>query len=165
MENNNLTIYTDGCSKGNPGVGGYGIVFIYPDGKEVEKKQGYRLTTNNRMELMAVLVALQSLDKSHKIDLYSDSKYIVDAFNLKWIDSWIKENFRIGKKDEVKNIDLWKALLLEVNKHDISFNWVKGHSNIKYNERCDKLANESINEQLIPDFYYEIMKDKNIVVE
>ena len=156
MENNKITIYTDGCSKGNPGVGGYGVVLIYPDGKEVEKKQGYRLTTNNRMELMAVLVALQSLDKSYNIDLYSDSKYIVDAFNQNWIDSWIRENFRLGKKDEVKNIDLWKALLLEINKHEITFYWVKGHSNIKYNERCDQLANESLNGELLPDFFYEM---------
>lgn len=156
MENNKITIYTDGCSKGNPGVGGYGVVLIYPDGKEVEKKQGYRLTTNNRMELMAVLVALQSLDKSYNIDLYSDSKYIVDAFNQNWIDSWIRENFRLGKKDEVKNIDLWKALLLENNKHEITFYWVKGHSNIKYNERCDQLANESLNGELLPDFFYEM---------
>lgn len=160
MENNKLTIYTDGCSKGNPGVGGYGVVFIYSDGKEVEKKQGYRLTTNNRMELMAVLVALQSLDKSYNIDLYSDSKYIVDAFNQKWIDSWLRENFRLGKKDEVKNIDLWKALLLEINKHEITFYWVKGHSNIKYNERCDQLANESLDGELLIDFFYEMMKDK-----
>ena len=160
MENNRLTIYTDGCSKGNPGIGGYGIVLIYPDGKEIEKKQGYRLTTNNRMELMAVLVALQSLDKSYNIDLYSDSKYIVDAFNQDWISSWLRENFRFGKKDEVKNIDLWKALLLETYKHDIKFYWVKGHSNIKYNERCDALANESLDGELLIDFFYEMMKDK-----
>ena len=163
MENNKITIYTDGCSKGNPGVGGYGAVIIYEDGREVELKQGYRLTTNNRMELLAVLEAIKHLDKSYKIDLYSDSKYIVDAFNQNWVDTWVRENFRIGKKDEVKNIDLWKVLLLEIKKHDISFYWVKGHSNIKYNERCDQLANESLDGELLPDFFYEIMRDKSIV--
>lgn len=163
MENNNITIYTDGCSKGNPGVGGYGAVIIFNEDKIVELKQGYRLTTNNRMELLAVLEALKHLDKSYKINLYSDSKYIVDAFNEHWVDNWIRENFRLGKKDEVKNIDLWKALLLEVKKHDICFNWVKGHSNVKYNERCDELSNESLKGELLPDFFYEIMKDDKAI--
>lgn len=154
---NDVKIYTDGCSKGNPGIGGYGVVLIYDNGKGdikiKELMQGYKLTTNNRMELMGPLVAFKQLKKSCNIDFYSDSKYFVDAFNQKWIDKWLNNNFRIGTKSEVKNLDIWQELLEEVVKHNITFHWVKGHDGDYYNERCDELANESLN--------YDLIEDKN----
>ena len=151
-----VEIWTDGCSKGNPGIGGYGIVLIYKDNKKEhikEIKQGFKLTTNNRMELMAGIVALRELKYSCDVTFYSDSKYVVDAFNSGWVDSWEKKNFRLGKSNEVKNIELWKEMIEEVKKHKIKFVWVKGHAGNKYNERCDLLANMALDEELIDDVY------------
>ncbi|MCC6720590.1 MAG: ribonuclease HI [Bacteroidia bacterium] len=130
-----LTIYTDGASRGNPGNGGYGAVLIYGNNiKEIS--EGYILTTNNRMELMAVIAALKALKKDNlNIEIFTDSKYVMDAFEKKWIDSWQKKGFK-----NVKNPDLWKILIVLYKKHDITFKWVKGHSGNKYNERCDYLA-------------------------
>lgn len=130
-----LTIYTDGASRGNPGNGGYGAVLIYGNNiKEIS--EGYIHTTNNRMELMAVIAALKALKKDNlNIEIFTDSKYVMDAFEKKWIDSWQKKGFK-----NVKNPDLWKTLIALYKKHDISFKWVKGHSGNKYNERCDYLA-------------------------
>lgn len=157
---NDVKIYTDGCSKGNPGKGGYGIVMIYEnekgDKKIKEIKQGYIRTTNNRMELMGPLVAFRELKKNYNIDFYSDSKYFVDAFNDNWVDKWLENNFRIGRKTEVKNLDIWQDLLEEVIKHNITFHWVKGHDGNVYNERCDQLANESLD--------YDLIEDKNFVL-
>ncbi len=132
---NDIIIYTDGAAKGNPGVGGYGAILIWGEHKK-SLSQGYKLTTNNRMELLAVIVALEALKKDNcSVQIYSDSKYVVDAINKGWLESWQKTNFK--KK---KNVDLWKRFLKVYKKHNVTFNWVKGHNNIEYNELADQLA-------------------------
>lgn len=134
-----VTIYTDGACRGNPGNGGYGCVLLYTDSKdEIHRKEfseGFSDTTNNRMELMAVIVAVEALKHPCKLEIYSDSKYVVDAFNQNWIEGWIKRNWK-----KVKNIDLWKRLLAALEKHQYKFIWVEGHAGNKENERCDELA-------------------------
>lgn len=140
-----VVIYTDGAARGNPdGPGGYGTVihFVDANGKlhVREFSQGYKKTTNNRMELMAAIVGLEALTKPCDVTLYSDSKYLVDAFNQHWIDSWIKKGWKRGKNEPVKNVDLWKRLLLAKNMHNVEFVWVKGHAGHEMNERCDELA-------------------------
>ncbi len=140
-----VEIYTDGAARGNPdGPGGYGTVLRYIDGKgqlhEKELSQGYYKTTNNRMELMAAIAGLEALKTSCDVKLYSDSKYLVDAFNLKWIDGWIKKDWKRSKNEPVKNPDLWKRLLRAMEGHKVSFIWVKGHDGNPLNERCDTLA-------------------------
>lgn len=130
-----ITIYTDGAAKGNPGRGGYGVVLLY-GGHRKELSKGYSLTTNNRMELLAVIVALESIKKrGADIVVYSDSKYVVDSINKGWVLSWEKKNF-IKKK----NPDLWIRFLKAFRLHSVSFVWIKGHANNKENERCDFLA-------------------------
>ncbi|MDD6213214.1 MAG: ribonuclease HI [Clostridiales bacterium] len=140
-----VKIFTDGAARGNPnGPGGYGAVIQYIDPKgqlhEKELSAGYQRTTNNRMELMAAIAALEALNRPCQVDLYSDSSYLINAFNQHWVDSWQKNNWRIGKPNEVKNIDLWKRLLQAVSPHDIHYHWVKGHAGHPENERCDQLA-------------------------
>ena len=140
-----VSIYTDGAAKGNPdGPGGYGVVLQYTDNKGVlherELSQGYVQTTNNRMELMAAIVGLEALNRPCMIDLYSDSKYLTDAFNQHWIDNWVKNDWKRGKSGPVKNIDLWKRLLNAMQTHKVNFIWVKGHNGHPQNERCDKMA-------------------------
>lgn len=139
-----VKLYSDGSSRGNPGRGGYGTILKYIDsnGKEHirEYSKGFLLTTNNRMELLACIIGLEALVRPCDVEIYSDSKYLVDAFNLKWIDSWVKNDFRRGKKNEVKNIDLWKRLLKAKSIHNTKFIWIKGHSGYIENERCDFLA-------------------------
>lgn len=130
-----VTIYTDGAAKGNPGNGGYGAVLMYgPHQKELS--QGYRMTTNNRMELLSVIVALETLKKPGiEVTVYSDSKYVVDAVNQRWVFNWEKKGYK-GKK----NVDLWQRFLKIYRQHKVQFVWVKGHAGNKYNERCDELA-------------------------
>ncbi|MBL7766403.1 MAG: ribonuclease HI [Chitinophagaceae bacterium] len=130
-----LHIYTDGASRGNPGPGGYGIVMIWK-GSRKELSGAYRLTTNNRMELMGVIVALQSLTR-HPLNIliHTDSKYVVDAIEKKWVFGWVQKQFK-GKK----NKDLWLQLLDLYKKHNIKFVWVKGHASNAENNRCDELA-------------------------
>ena len=140
-----VTIYTDGAARGNPdGPGGYGAVLQFIDSKgvlhEMELSAGYKKTTNNRMELMAAIAGLEALTKPCEVDLHSDSKYLVDAFNQHWIDSWLKKGWKRGKNEPVKNIDLWKRLLKAMEQHKVNFIWVKGHAGQEINERCDKLA-------------------------
>ena len=139
-----VIIYTDGSARSNPGRGGYGAVLKYtnPAGKTFtsELSRGYAKTTNNRMELMAVISALLALREPCVVELYSDSKYLVDAFNQHWIDSWLKKNWKRGKNENVKNVDLWKRLLKAKEQHQVSFHWVKGHADNPLNERCDQLA-------------------------
>lgn len=140
-----VKIYTDGSARGNPdGPGGYGTILTYEDAKgELHKReysQGYVKTTNNRMELMAAIVGLEALKKPCQVELYSDSKYLVDAFNQKWIDGWLKKNWKRGKNEPVKNIDLWKRMLTAKEPHEVKFIWVKGHDGHAQNERCDELA-------------------------
>ncbi len=130
-----ITMYTDGAAKGNPGNGGYGIVL--KAGKHYrEISEGFRMTTNNRMELLAVIVGLETIKKhGQTIEIYSDSKYVVDAVNKKWVFNWEKKAFK-GKK----NIDLWQRFLKIYRKQNVSFYWVKGHAGNIYNEKCDELA-------------------------
>ena len=140
-----VKIYTDGAARGNPdGPGGYGCVLHYTDAKgELHEKRlskGYVRTTNNRMELMAAIVALETLNRPCQVDLYSDSKYLVDAFNQHWIDSWLRKNWVNSQKKPVKNPDLWKRLLKAKGPHQVTFIWVKGHDGHAQNERCDQLA-------------------------
>ena len=140
----NVTIYTDGAARGNPGPGGYGAVLEYIDPKNQlhvkELSAGYRRTTNNRMELLGVIIALEELNRPCNVTLYSDSKYVVDAFNQHWIDGWIKKGWKRGKNEPVKNVDLWKRLLQAKEPHQVEFIWVKGHDGHEMNERCDYLA-------------------------
>ena len=140
-----VKIYTDGAARGNPdGPGGYGTVLEYVDSKgELHTKeisQGYQRTTNNRMELMAVIAGLEALNRPCEVELYSDSKYVVDAFNQHWIDGWMKKGWKRGKNEPVKNVDLWKRLLKAKEPHHVTFIWVKGHDGHPQTERCDTLA-------------------------
>lgn len=130
-----ITIYTDGSSRGNPGPGGYGIVMKYGDLRK-ELSEGFRLTTNNRMELLGVIVALERLKKEgSSVTVYSDSKYVVDAIEQKWLFGWEKKQFA-----KIKNPDLWVRLLRIYRKHHVKFVWVKGHASNAENNRCDELA-------------------------
>ena len=151
-----VTIYTDGACSGNPGTGGYGTVLVYIDSDgikhEKELSAGYKQTTNNQMELMAVIAGLEALKKPCDITVYSDSKYVVDAFNNNWIEGWIKKGWKTSGKTPVKNIDLWQRLLKAKEPHKVKFVWVKGHDGHEFNERCDKLAtNAADGDNLIED--------------
>lgn len=131
----NITIYTDGAARGNPGPGGYGVVLLSGQLRK-ELSEGFELTTNNRMELLAVIVALETLKiENSQVTIYTDSKYVVDAVEKGWIWNWVKTRFK-GKKNE----DLWMRFLKIYPKHQVKFVWVKGHANIPENERCDQLA-------------------------
>jgi ribonuclease HI len=136
--NDSIHIYTDGAASGNPGPGGYGVVML-SKGHRKEISGGFKYTTNNRMELMGVIIALEHLkkEKSH-VTVFSDSKYVVDAFEKKWLDGWVKKNFK-----NVKNTDLWLRLLKIYKKHHVKFVWVKGHATNVENNRCDELAVEA----------------------
>ena len=143
--NMRVTIYTDGSARGNPdGPGGYGTILIYVDSKGCEHRReysgGFEKTTNNRMELLAAIVGLEALNRPCEVDLYSDSQYLVKAFNDHWIDGWIKKGWKRGKNEPVKNVDLWKRLLEAKEPHQVTFHWVKGHDGHPENERCDQLA-------------------------
>lgn len=140
-----VTIFTDGAARGNPdGPGGYGTVLEYVDSKGQlhvrELSQGYVRTTNNRMELMAVIAGLEALLVPCEVEVWSDSQYVVNAFNQHWIENWIKKDWKRGKNEPVKNVDLWKRLLKAKENHKVSFHWVRGHDGHPQNERCDRLA-------------------------
>ena len=140
-----VTIYTDGAARGNPdGPGGYGTVLQYTDPKgqlhEMELSQGYVQTTNNRMELMAAIAGLEELNRPCEVTLYSDSQYLVKAFNDHWIDGWLQRGWKNAQKKPVKNVDLWQRLLKAKQPHQVTFVWVKGHDGHPENERCDRLA-------------------------
>jgi ribonuclease HI len=131
-----VNLYTDGACRGNPGRGGWGAILVY--GKyEKEMSGGEPETTNNRMELTAAIEGLSALKEPRRVNLYSDSKYLVDAYLQGWIYGWARDNWRGGK---VKNPDLWQKLLLLTETHEVNFIWVKGHNGHDYNERCDALA-------------------------
>lgn len=140
-----VTIYTDGAARGNPeGPGGYGAILAYTDTKgvlhEKEVSAGYDKTTNNRMELMAAIVALEALNRPCEVTLYADSQYVVNAFEKGWIDGWQTNGWKTKGKDPVKNRALWERLLEAAAPHTIAWKWVKGHAGNDYNERCDRLA-------------------------
>ena len=147
-----INIYTDGAAKGNPGPGGYGIVLSY-NKIQKELSEGFKLTTNNRMELLAVIIGLESIrETGYKIIIYSDSKYVVDAVNKNWVFNWEKTSYK--KK---KNSDLWKRFLKIYRKHQVVLKWIKGHSGHSQNERCDQLAVQaSLNKNLKTDTGYEL---------
>jgi len=129
-----VQLYTDGAAKGNPGPGGYGLVLLSGSHRK-EYAQGFKNTTNNRMELLAVIKGLELLKKTCTVDVYSDSKYVVDVVEKKWLHNWVKKGFA-GKK----NVDLWKRFLEVYKLHKVKFHWVKGHNGHPLNERCDELA-------------------------
>ena len=140
-----VDIYTDGAARGNPdGPGGFGTILEYVDSKgqlhKREYSKGYVKTTNNRMELMAVITGLEALNRPCQVTVYSDSQYVVNAFNQHWIDGWLKKGWKRGKNEPVKNTDLWKRLLKAKEPHQVTFQWVKGHDGHPQNERCDELA-------------------------
>jgi len=144
----NVKIYTDGSARGNPdGPGGYGVVIHYVDPKGAlhtrEYSGGYKKTTNNRMELMAAIIGLEALNQPCNVELYSDSQYVIKAFNEHWIDGWIQKDWKRGKNEPVKNVDLWKRLLAAKKPHEVTFIWVKGHNGHPQNERCDQLATKA----------------------
>jgi ribonuclease HI len=153
-----IYIYTDGAAKGNPGPGGYGVVIeLVGTPHKKEFYEGFRHTTNNRMELLAVIVGLEKLKNSNmKVLVVSDSKYVVDSVLKKWVFGWEKKGFT-GKK----NPDLWKRFLVVYRKHQVDFKWIKGHNNHPQNERCDELAvMASGQKELSVDFFYEKEEDK-----
>ncbi|MCE9540321.1 MAG: ribonuclease HI [Bacteroidetes bacterium] len=146
-----VTIYSDGASRGNPGPGGYGAILIFGTLRK-ELSEGFRLTTNNRMELLGVIAALEALKKEDTVvTVYSDSKYVVDSVEKKWVFGWEKKNFK-----EKKNSDLWMRFLNVYRKHKVKFVWVKGHHTNKENNRCDELAVAAAQGKgLKPDIGYE----------
>lgn len=151
-----VNIYTDGACRGNPGPGGFGTILEFEDqnGKlhVKELSGGYLSTTNNRMELMALLKGLEALNKPCSVKVYSDSQYIVNAFNKGWLKSWVDNNWKRGKKNPVKNDDLWKAILRLSEEHKIELIWVKGHAGHLKNERCDELATSAADgDELLED--------------
>lgn len=134
-----VTIYTDGACSGNPGPGGYGAILIY-NGKEKEISGGEENTTNNKMEMLGVIKALELLKEKCDVEIYSDSAYVVNSINNKWVYSWKKNNWIKSDKSKAKNIDLWEKLLELISFHNVKFIKVKGHADNEYNNRCDKLA-------------------------
>ncbi|ABZ85337.1 ribonuclease h [Heliomicrobium modesticaldum Ice1] len=134
-----VTIYTDGACLGNPGPGGYGAVLIYGEHRK-ELSEGFRDTTNNRMEMLAAIKALEALKEPCQVVLYSDSRYLVDAVTQGWARRWKANGWMRNKKDPALNVDLWERLLQLLERHQVEFRWVKGHAGNPENERCDKLA-------------------------
>jgi ribonuclease HI len=155
-----IEIYTDGACSGNPGKGGYGILMRVPE-KKYEKRfaEGFRLTTNNRMELLAVIVALEKLKSAENdVHIFTDSKYVADAVNQKWIYGWIKKGFK-----NVKNDDLWRRFIPLYKTHQIYFHWVKGHAGHTENEIVDQLAVAAASsDQLSIDTFFERQKNKGL---
>lgn len=158
-----VTIYTDGAARGNPeGPGGYGTVLHYVDGAgrlhEREYSAGYKKTTNNRMELMAVITGVEALKRPCEVEIISDSKYVTDAFNQNWIGGWLKKNWKTSTNKPVKNVDLWKRLLKALEPHQARFTWVKGHAGHPENERCDELATSAADgDDLLDDVIKEVL--------
>ena len=138
-----VIIYTDGACSGNPGPGGWGTILMYKDNKK-EISGGLKNTTNNVMELTAVIEGLKLLKFPCNVHLYSDSAYVVNAFNQNWIKNWVKNNWKTSDKKEVKNKELWQELLSLTKIHDVTFHKVKGHADNEYNNRCDELARNAI---------------------
>ncbi len=137
-----VTIYTDGGCLGNPGPGGYGVVLRY-GAHEKRLAGGFRRTTNNRMEIMGAIVALDTLKAPCHVTLHSDSKYLVDAMRLGWVERWKANGWRRNKKDRAVNVDLWERLLAACRPHTVTFVWVRGHAGHQYNEICDVLAKQA----------------------
>ena len=139
MEKKKVEIYTDGACSGNPGPGGYGVILRW-NGHEKELSGGEASTTNNRMELMGVITALEALKKPCSVELYTDSKYVVDAVNLGWAKRWRASGWKKNRTEQAKNPDLWERVLKLLEYHEVKFIWVKGHAQNSFNNRCDALA-------------------------
>ena len=154
---NTIKIYTDGAARGNPGPGGYGVVLMYNQHRK-ELSKGFRLTTNNRMELLAVIEALKLIKKNElAVHIYSDSQYVVRAIKEGWLNTWIKTNFKGGKK----NSDLWKEYYQVAQSFSITMHWVKGHAENPFNNRCDELATAAADgKDLDIDSWYEANREK-----
>jgi ribonuclease HI len=154
---NTIQIYTDGAARGNPGPGGYGVILMYNHHRK-ELSKGYRLTTNNRMELLAVIEALKLIKKNElPVHIYSDSQYVVRAIKEGWLNTWIKTNFKGGKK----NSDLWKEYYQIAQSFSITMHWVKGHAENPFNNRCDELATSAADSKdLAIDSWYEANREK-----
>ncbi len=141
-----IIIYTDGACRGNPGPGGYGVILRFVDSQGTlhtrELSGGYRNTTNNRMELMGVITALEALKRPCEVDLYTDSSYVVNAFKQGWLKKWISFQWHkdVRRKEPVKNAELWQRLLKAMEPHQVTYHWVKGHAENEFNNRCDELA-------------------------
>ena len=134
-----MTIYSDGACLGNPGRGGYGTVLLFGTNRK-ELSAGFARTTNNRMELLGAIVGLEALTKPCKVELWSDSQYVIHALTKGWLDGWQKRGWRTSSKEPVKNRDLWERLLAAIEGHEIRWQWVRGHTGNPENERCDQLA-------------------------
>jgi ribonuclease HI len=149
-----LSLFTDGSCLGNPGPGGYGAILIYKQHRK-ELSQGYRLTTNNRMEMMAAIAGLQSLQEPCVVQLTTDSQYVKQGIT-QWIQNWKRRGWLTASKEPVKNVDLWKLLDAEVQRHQVHWHWVKGHSGHDENERCDVLARDAaMSHELLEDSGYQ----------
>ena len=150
-----VTIYTDGACIGNPGPGGYGVVLLHGNQRR-ELSGGRRLTTNNRMEILAAIEGLEALKQPSSVTLYSDSQYVVNAMEKRWAEKWRKNGWMRTKQDRAINPDLWQKLLELCQAHRVKFRWVKGHAGHPLNERCDQLANGEARKQgQPPDQEYE----------
>ncbi len=145
-----VSIYTDGGALGNPGKGGYGAILVYGEHRK-EVSGGYQHTTNNRMEMMACIKALELLKEPCDVTVYSDSKYLVDSITKGWARRWQANNWKRNKKDKAENIDLWEVLLEQLDKHQVVFQWVKGHSGHPENERCDEMVKEAAAQENLPE--------------
>ncbi len=150
-----VKLYTDGSCLKNPGKGGYGAILEMGDYKK-EYSQGYLLTTNNRMELLAVIEGLKALNQACIVDIYTDSKYVADAISKHWLTNWQKNGWKTANKKDVKNKDLWIELHKTLAKHNAHFHWIKGHAGHEQNEKCDELARNAANsDNLLEDRGYE----------
>ncbi len=159
-----VIIYSDGSARGNPdGPGGYGAVIQYTDSKgqlhEKELSEGFNPTSNNRMELLGAITALEALNRPCEVDLYSDSSYLINAFEKGWLKSWQRNGWKTASKARVKNQDLWKRMLEAASRHQITWHWVKGHAGQEMNERCDRLATTAA------DQMYDVKKPNVEVIE
>ena len=134
-----VTIYTDGAAEPNPGLGGYGVVLLHP-AKRFELSKGFQLTTNNRMELLAVIAGLEALTKPCRVTVVSDSKYVVESIDKGWVLKWQKKNWFRTRDERAKNADLWQRYLVAAEQHEVKMTWIKGHAGHEHNERCDELA-------------------------
>ena len=162
LEAGKVVIYTDGGCIGNPGPGGYGIVLLY-ENQRVELSGGFRMTTNNRMELMACIVGLQALEKKSRVVLLSDSRYVVDSISKGWARRWKANRWMRTKKEKAENFDLWDELLQLCDRHDVEFVWVPGHAGNLENERCDQLSMEAASKDDLPaDSYFERLQGNQL---
>jgi ribonuclease HI len=156
-----VVIYTDGACAGNPGPGGYGVVIVSGDRRE-ELSGGFRLTTNNRMEIYAAIKGLEALKEPSRVTLYSDSEYLVKAMTQKWVQRWKANHWKRNKRERALNVDLWKRLLALCERHQIEFAWVKGHAGLRENERCDQLSVEALKQKNLPiDEVFESSRSQN----